>query len=433
MENAVVSKTTWRLVPLLFLCYIVAYVDRINVGFAGLQLRGAFGVGEAAYNDIFAWGAGMFFIGYFVFELPSNLLLQRVGARLWIARIMIVWGLVSSAFMFVRTPAQFYVMRFMLGAAEAGFFPGVILYLTYWFRARDRARTVALFATAGTLAGCFNAPLAGQLLQLDGCRGLAGWQWLFLLEGLPAIIAGFVVLAALPDRPAQVRWLSAAEKDWLQAELHRDEARSGAEPKRRLREAFTSGRVWLLCLLYFLLNVGGYGFEMWIPQIVNEFSNLTKFQVGLITAIPYFVAVVCMVLAGRHSDRTGERRWHVAAAAFAGAIGFAVSALSGNMLLALAGLALALAGLKSILGPFWALGTTFLSGTAAAAGIAWINSVGNLGGFVGPVIVGSARGANGSYAAALMVLGAALLLLGFLALALRPDKVHSSETTDEHR
>jgi len=427
-ERAVVSKTMWRLIPLLFLCYIIAYVDRINVSFAGLQLQQAFGVDEDRYKAIYGLGAGVFFIGYFIFELPSNLILQRVGARLWIARIMVVWGLVSSAMMYVRTPAGFYVMRFLLGVAEAGFFPGVILYLTYWFRAKDRARTVALFATAGTLAGCFNSPLAGKLLQLDGVRGLAGWQWLFLLEGLPAIAVGFVVLAVLPDRPRQVCWLSVAEKEWLQAELDRDRAQAALQPQLRLWDVLTSGRVWLLCSLYFLLNAGGYGIEMWLPQIIKIIkgaSGLSGSQVGWLNAIPFLAATVCMVLAGRHSDKTGERRWHVAAAAFAGAIGFAVSALSGNLFIALAALAVALAGVKSMLGPFWALSTALMSGTAAAGGIAWINSVGNLGGFAGPAVVGYIREATGSFTAALLVLAAALLGLGFLALMLRvagPDQ-----------
>jgi ACS family tartrate transporter-like MFS transporter len=417
--RAIVSKVTWRLIPLLFLCYIVAYVDRINVAFAGLQLQTAFDVDERTYSGIFSWGAGMFFIGYFIFEVPSNLVLHRIGARLWIARIMVVWGLVSSAMMLVRTPAHFYVLRFLLGAAEAGFFPGVILYMTYWFRAEERARTVALFATAGTLAGVVSSPISGKLLQLDGVCGWAGWQWLFLIEGIPAVLAGLVVFAVLPDRPQQVRWLSPAEKEWLQAELEREQATPQSSSTRRLRDVFTSGRVWLLCLLYFLLNVGGYGYEMWMPQIIKGFSGLNDFQVGLVNAIPYLVATVCMVLAGRHSDRTGERRWHVALGAFAGAVGFAVSALSGNLVLALAALALALAGVKAMLGPFWALGTASLSGTAAAGGIAWINSVGNLGGFAGPKAVGYFKENAGGYPGALLALGAALVVLGCLALTLR--------------
>jgi len=423
-ERETVSTVTWHLIPFLFLCYIIAYIDRINVGFAGLQLQRAFGVDASRYYVIYGWGAGLFFIGYFLFEVPSNLALQRIGARLWIARIMIVWGVVASAMMFVKSPASFYVMRFLLGAAEAGFFPGVILYLTYWYRAQDRARTVALFATAGTLAGLVNSPISGGLLRLDGTLGLAGWQWLFLIEGIPAVVVGVLVLFVLPDKPEHARWLSAQQKNWIRAELAREEIGPAGHP-RRLRDVFTSGRIWMLCLLYLLLNIAGYGFEMWLPQIIRGFSGLSDVQIGFVNAIPYLAATVSMVLAGRHSDRTGERRWHVAAGAFAAAAGFAASAMAGNLVLALAALILAFAGLKAMLGPFWAFGTTVLSGTAAAGGIAWINSVGNLGGFIGPAIVGQIRTATGSYSVALFVLSGALILMGLLALTLRAGSVRN--------
>ncbi len=360
----------------------------------------------------------MFFLGYFIFEVPSNLILHRVGARIWIARIMIVWGLISSAMMFVKSPEGFYAMRFLLGVAEAGFFPGVILYLTFWFPARERARTVALFATAGTLAGFFNSPISGKLLQLDGVFGWAGWQWLFLIEGIPAVLVGIVVFFVLPDHPGQARWLTASDKEWIRAELARDEAGAGPGQQHRLRDVFTSGRVWLLCALYFLLNVATYGFEMWLPQIIRGSSTMGNVRVGFLNAIPYLVATVCMVLAGRHSDRTGERRWHVAAAAFAAAAGFTASTLTGNPILGLAALAVAFAGIKAVLGPFWVLATEFLSGAAAAGGIAWINSVGNLGGFVGPTVVGQIKKATDSYTGAMITLAGALVLLGFLALRL---------------
>jgi ACS family tartrate transporter-like MFS transporter len=418
-QRATVTQVSWHLIPFLFLCYIIAYVDRINVSFAGLQLQKAFGVDASRYYEIYGWGAGLFFIGYFLFEVPSNLALHRFGARLWIARIMIVWGCVSSSMMFVRTPTGFYVMRFLLGAAEAGFFPGIILYLTYWFRAQDRARTVALFATAGTLAGFVNSPISGKLLQLDGALGLAGWQWLFLIEGIPAVAVGIVVFFVLPDRPEDTRWLSAAQKEWLRAELERERIQADRQQQRGLRQVFTSGRIWMLCLLYLLLNIAGYGFEMWLPQIIRGFSNLSDVQIGFLNAIPYLAATVAMVLAGRHSDRTGERRWHVAAGAFAAAVGFAASAMADNLILALAALVLAFSGLKAMLGPFWAFSTAVLSGTAAAGGIAWINSVGNLGGFIGPTIVGQVRTATGDYSGALFVLSGALVLMGLLALTLR--------------
>lgn len=419
--NGLVSKISWRLIPLLFLCYIIAYIDRINVGFAGLQLQKAFGVDSARYYEIYGLGAGLFFIGYFLFEVPSNLILHKIGARIWIARIMIVWGMVSSSMMFIKGPNGFYTLRFLLGVAEAGFFPGIILYLTYWFRARDRARTVALFSTAATLSGFVNSPVSGKLLQFDGFKGLAGWQWLFLLEGIPAVLVGILILCVLPDGPRKARWLSGEEKSRLLAELAQDEDQAGSQKQHRLRDTFASGRVWLLCAIYFLLNVGGYGCEMWLPQIIRSFSNLTEFRVGLLNGIPYIVATIFMVLNGRHSDRSGERRWHVAASALAGAIGFVASAYTSNIGLSLAALAIAFAGVKGMVGPFWALSTACLSGTAAAAGIAWINSVGNLGGFVGPTVVGYVKKATGSYAGAVIVLGCALAILACLAITLRPD------------
>jgi MFS transporter, ACS family, tartrate transporter len=420
--DGVTSKVSWRLMPLLFLCYIIAYIDRINVSFAGLQLQRTFGVDASRYYEIYGLGSGLFFLGYFIFEVPSNLILHKIGARLWIARIMIVWGLVSSSMMFIQTPTGFYTMRFFLGIAEAGFFPGVILYMTYWFRTKDRARMVALFATAGTLAGFVNSPISGKLLQLDGFKGLAGWQWLFLVEGIPAVLIGILVFFVLPDGPRNVHWLSEEQKSRLQAQLNEDDALASAGKGHGLRSAFTSGRVWLLCAIYFLLNVGSYGFEMWQPQILRSLSKLTEFQIGLLNGIPYIVATVFMVLNGRHSDRSGERRGHVAVSALAGAFGFIVSAYSPNLGLSLAGLAIAFAGVKGMVGPFWALSTASLSGTAAAAGIAWINSVGNLGGFAGPTIVGAIKQHTGSYSGAVAALGCALAILACLTLGLRSEK-----------
>jgi ACS family tartrate transporter-like MFS transporter len=427
-ERETVSKVTWRLIPFLFLCYIIAYIDRINVGFAGLQLQKAFGVDASRYYEIYGWGAGLFFVGYFLFEVPSNLALHRIGARLWIARIMVVWGAASSAMMLARTPTAFYIMRFLLGAAEAGFFPGVILYLTYWYRTKDRARTIALFATAGAIAGVVNSPISGALLQLDGALGLAGWQWLFLTEGIPAVVVGVIVLFVLPDKPERARWLSAKQKEWIRGELEQERVQLGTHQWDRLRDVFTSGQISMLCLLYLLLNIAGYGFEMWLPQIIKGFSGASEVQIGFLNAIPYLVATVTMILAGRHSDRTGERRWHVAAGAFAAAVGFAASAMAGNLALALAALVLAFAGIKAMLGPFWAFSTAVLSGTAAAGGIAWINSIGNLGGFIGPAIVGQVRTATGSYSHALFALSGALVLMGLLALTLRPGDVRSYNT-----
>jgi ACS family tartrate transporter-like MFS transporter len=420
-QRATLSKMTWRLIPLLFVCYIIAYIDRINVGFAKDHLKDVLKVDPTLYNTVFGLGAGLFFIGYFIFEVPSNLVLQRIGARVWIARI--VWGVVSMAFMFLNGVTMFYVMRFLLGAAEAGFFPGVLLYLTYWFPAAERAKTIAMFATGGVLAGVVGSPISGQLLTMDGIGGLQGWQWLFFLEAVPAVILGIVVLCLLPDRPDKAHWLSAREKNWIKTRLADEALSSGAHQEHRLRDAFTSGRIWLLCVIYFLLNIGSYGYELWLPSIIKSFSGYGDGTVGFINAIPYFVAGVVMLIVGRHSDLTGERRGHVAGSAFVSALGFGLSAYFSTSLqnpyLALGSLALAFAGLKSTIGPFWAMGTAFLSGTAAAGGIALINSVGNLGGFFGPYIVGMIKDKTQSNLTALIFLGCALLAMGLLALTVR--------------
>ncbi len=413
------SRIAWRLMPLLFVSYVVAYIDRINVGFAKLHLREVLGVDERVFGSVYGIGAGLFFLGYFLFEVPSNLIMQRVGARAWIARIMVVWGIVSGAMVFVSSARGFYTMRFLLGIAEAGFFPGVLLYLTAWFPASERAKTVAMFFVGALVAGIVGSPLSGAILGLDGKAGLAGWQWLFLIEAAPAILLGVAVFLVLPDGPSRVSWMSAGEREWLAARLAADAEASGTARRSSLAAAFTSGRVWLLCLLYFLLNVGGYGYEMWLPTIVKGFSGQSDAMVGVINAVPYAFAAVVMLWSGRHSDRSGERRAHVAVAAFTSAAGFGVAASAGNPWLAMCGLTVAFVGLKAAMGPFWAMGTTFLGGTAAAAGIAFINSVGNLGGFAGPTLVGFIRDETGSNTVALYALGGALLLMGLFALLIK--------------
>lgn len=419
-QRALLARVNWRLIPLLFFCYIIAYIDRINVGFAKLHLQEVLKVDPAIFNSVYGLGAGLFFIGYFIFEVPSNLILHRVGARVWIARIMVVWGLVSMSFMFMQSTTMFYVMRFLLGAAEAGFFPGVLLYLTYWYPHRERAGTIALFALGGVLAGVVGSPISGAILGMDGIGGLAGWQWLFLIEALPAVLLGVVVWMILPNGPADAPWLAPSEKVWVQARLDADAAAVTTHQHHSLRDAFTCGRVWLFCLLYFLMNVGGYGFELWAPTIIKTISGGSDTMVGWINAIPYLIAGVAMIFVGRHSDRTGERRWPVAIAAITSAVGFGLSAYFTNPYLALAALALAFAGIKSTIAPFWALTTAFLVGPAAAGGIALINSVGNLGGYAGPHLVGVIKDKTGSNLAALLFLGGALLCMGLLALTIRP-------------
>ena len=423
-QGRVLKRVTFRLIPLLFCCYIIAYIDRINVGFAKLQLQGALGVDPAIFGSVYGLGAGLFFIGYFLFEVPSNLILQRVGARVWIARIMIVWGIVSVTFMFMKGVTSFYVLRFLLGAAEAGFFPGVILYITYWYPPAERARMIALFAMGAIAAGVLGSPVSGALLEMDGFGGLAGWQWLFLLEGLPAVLLGFVVLFVLPNGPQDARWLTAREKKWIADRISRVASKSFAAQRHSLRDCFTSPVVWLLCLIYFLRNVGTYGYEMWLPSMVKGMTGKTDSVVGFINGLPYLAAGIAMYLVGRHSDKTGERRGHMAAAAIGATIGFIVAATAENAFLAIAGLCLAFAGSKASLPPFWALSTQFLKGTAAAGGIALINSVGNLGGFFGPSLVGVIKDKTGSNFGGLALLGACYVGVAILAFAV-PNKARS--------
>ncbi|HXR36743.1 MAG TPA: MFS transporter [Candidatus Binataceae bacterium] len=412
--RAALARIRRRLLPFTFLLYIVAYLDRINVGFAALEMNRQLGLGDAAYG----LGAGLFFIGYFLFEVPSNLILHRVGARAWIARIMISWGVVAIAMAAVRGAASFYLLRFLLGVAEAGFFPGIILYLTYWFPAREQARSIALFMTASALAGVIGGPLSGALLAMDGALGLSGWQWLFVLEGAPSVILGLTVLFYLPNGPGDARWLTAAEKRWL-AERLEFERSSGKEGG--LVRTLTDGRVWLLSMLYFAIVTGLYGVTLWLPQIIKGFGALGNFEIGVISAVPFLVAAIAMVGIGRSSDRRGERRWHVAFSAFAAAAGLTISALTRNPVIALAALSLGAAGIWGTMGPFWSMPPAFLSGAGAAAGIALINSVGNLGGFVGPYLVGLVRQKSHSFSGGLAAMAAMLALAGCLALALRDD------------
>jgi ACS family tartrate transporter-like MFS transporter len=355
-------------------------------------------------------------LSYTLLEVPSNVMLARVGARLWIARIMITWGLVSAGMLLARGPLHFYVLRFLLGAAEAGFFPGIIFYLTRWFPARERARTIASFMTAVLLAGIIGGPTSGALLSLDGSGGLAGWQWLFLLEGLPAILLGLVVLSYLTDRPEDARWLSADERATLIALLRRDEHERPTDT-RTVAGALASRRVWLLAAVYFTIPVVLYAFGFWLPQMIKTASGGSDFEVGLLTAIPYLVGAMGMVFTARHSDRTGERRWHVVAAAMVCGVSFAASAGAHTLGGSLVTLSLSMLGLASMFGPFWALATSSLDGVGAAAGIALINSVGNTGGFVGPYLLGYVRDATQSFAAGLITIGVIVAAVPLLVLA----------------
>jgi ACS family tartrate transporter-like MFS transporter len=409
--SKVVSKLTRRLLPFLFLLYIVNYLDRINVGFAALQMRGQLGFSDKVYG----LGAGIFFAGYFFFQVPSNLALTRVGARKWIAVIMVLWGIVSASMIFVTTPRSFYLLRFLLGAAEAGFFPGMILYLRRWFPSAARARAVALFMMASPLAGVLGGPISGLLLGVRTAH-LSGWQWLFLIEGLPAVLLGGVVLAYLTDSPEVAPWLATNERAWLIGELAREQ---GAHPEASRREvfaAFTKGKVWLLVLVYLGDTTCTYGVGLWLPSLIRSVSGVSNLIIGLLSAIPYVVTAIAMVLVGTHSDRTRERRWHLAGSAFVGALGLACAAYSTSTSATIVFLSVTLLAAYSLLGPFWATSTELLSQTSAVAGIALINSFGNLGGFLGPYTIGMIRTWTGSFRGGLLAVAMLLGISGVMAL-----------------
>ena len=415
IASRTISRVRRRLIPFLATMYFVAYLDRVNVGFAALQMNAALGLS----SHVFGTGAGVFFIGYFLFEVPSNFALARVGARRWLARIAIVWGFVSIAMLFITGPRSFYVMRFLLGAAEAGFFPGVVLYLTYWFPGPERARAVAQFSTASMAAGIFGAPLSGVLLSMRGVVGLDGWQWLFLVEGIPAVVLGLIALLYLTDDPEHARWLPPEEQTWLVAAIQRDREEALRPHASTLRAGLMDPMVWRLSLMLFLIVTSGYGFSFFLPQIVKAFSGASDLAVGAWTAVPFLVAAIGMVTVAAHSDRTDERRWHTASCAAVAAAGLFTASLGASPIVSFVALCIAAIGLYSFTPPFWSLPTSFLRGDGAAAGIALINATGNLGGFLGPTIMGWMREATGGYLAGLRVLALAAAASGVLVVATR--------------
>ena len=411
-EESTYRKVMWRLLPFLLLCYVVAYLDRVNVGFAKLQMLTDLNFSETIYG----LGAGIFFIGYFIFEVPSNVILHRVGARVWIARIMITWGILSALMMFVTTPTMFYVARFFLGAAEAGFFPGIILYLTYWFPAERRGRVTATFMTAVALSGVIGGPLSGYIMKnMTGMNGWAGWQWMFLLEGIPSVLIGIAVLFYLDDRISHAKWLTDAEKALLQRNIKAEE---GAKKDLPISQTLTSGRVWLMGLIYFSFVMGLYGISFWLPTIIKATGVKDVLDISLLTAIPYGFAVVAMVLVGRSADRHQERRWHVAIPGLLGALGLVLSVMwRGDTVLAMAALTLATMGILCTLPLFWSLPTSFLVGAGAAAGIALINSLGNLAGFASPYMMGWLKDMTKSTDAGMYVLATSLVVGALLTLS----------------
>ena len=405
-ETKTYHKVDLRLIPFLFLCYILAYLDRVNVGFAKLQMLKELSLSDAA----FATGAGIFFIGYFFFEVPSNVLLKKFGARMWIARIMITWGIVSSCMIFVKGAWSFYAMRFLLGIAEAGFFPGVIFYLTLWYPSRLRSTRTAWFVAAIAGSGVIGNPISGWIMDmLSGTMGIMGWQWLFLAEGIPSIIVGFWVIAYLNSSIEESTWLSAEEKGLLANNLA---AEDNHKTEHKLIDAFKSGKVWVLCAIYFTLMIGLYGIAFWLPTIVKAFGIKGYLGVGLITAIPYGVAVIGMVILSNHSDKTGERRLHYVFNVTAGAAGLVLSGIfASNPVLAIIFLSIGTLGVIGSMPLFWPLPSAFLAGTAAAAGIGIVNSVGNLGGYFGPNIPVWAKYFSKDPSAALYII-AGILMIG---------------------
>jgi D-galactonate transporter len=421
-EEATYRKVAWRLIPLLLLCYVVAYLDRVNVGFAKLQM-----IDELKFSEtVYGLGAGIFFIGYFLCEVPSNIILHKVGARVWIGRIMITWGILSSAMMYVNSPTMFYVMRFMLGVAEAGFFPGIILYLTYWYPAHRRGRMTAMFMTAIALSGVIGGPLSGAIMKhAHGINGLSGWQWMFVLEGLPSVVLGVVVIFLLKDRIADAHWLSEEEKALLIRNIAAEDA--GKEDHNVLA-VMGSGRVWLCAAIYFSYVMGLYGVSFWMPSIIKAMGYADPLDIGLISAIPYSVSVVVMLLVAKSADRSGERRWHVAIPGFVGAIGLAMSVVwSKDPVLAVAALTVGLSGIMATLPLFWSLPTAFLAGTGAAAGIALINSLGNLSGFASPYAVGWLKDATGSTDTGVYLLACGMVVGALLTLSVPARLVNTKK------
>jgi len=407
----------WQLMPFLFLLYVVAYLDRINMSFAVLQMRGQLGLSERAIGR----AGGIFFIGYFFFQLPSNLVLEKFGVRRWIAALMIGWGVISCLMVFVRGPLSFYAMRFLLGAAEAGFFPGMILYMKRWFPVHSRAHAVAWFMTANPLAGVIGSPISGALLGLHGA-GFSGWQWMFLIEGLPAIFFGVIVFFTLADNPHEAHWLKEEERAWL---LEKLESERRAEPpvaQADFWKVLVSGRIWLLSIIYFGVSTTMYGVTLWLPSVIRAFSGLSYFWIGIVAVLPFLVTVVVMVLIGRRSDRIGERRWHTAIPAFTAAVGLIIAAYGHSAIAVVSGLGIGLAFAEGMCGPFWAMATSRMKGLSAAAGIAVVNSLANLGGYVGPDIIGFFRSANGGFRGGLLAIAAVLVVSGSVALMMGADR-----------
>lgn len=401
LRDRVIRKLYFRIILFCFVLFIVNYIDRVNVSFAALQMNEQLGLTP----KIFGFGAGIFFLGYMLFEIPSNLILHKVGPRIWIARILVTWGIVSCAMALIQGPTSFYILRFLLGVAEAGFAPGVLLYLTYWFPKRERGRAVAGFMTATVISSVIGAPLSGWLIDsTHHAFGLAGWQWMFLIEGFPAILLGIVTFFYLVDRPEACRWLSGEEREWLLGELAREQDSQTGHKLHDLRALARDSRVWRLTLVYMFNGIAIYGVVLWLPQIIRSLGTLSTSQIGLVSAIPFIFAAIGMLVIARSSDRSGERKLHTAGAGLMGGILLCISALVPSPYLGFVFLCGSAFFLWATLGVFWTLPTQFLSGAAAAGGLAAINGFAQLGGFSGPFLVGVLRDSTGSFTVALVAL-----------------------------
>ena len=424
--RALYAKISWRLIPYMFLLYIVAYIDRVNVGFAAIDMQRDLNFS----NTVYGAGAGIFFLGYALCDLPSSLILRRVGTRVWIARIMTSWGLVSACMVWVSSPGSFYLLRFLLGVAEAGFVPGMLLYLTFWFPSHERARAVAKFMTATSLAGVVGAPLSSALLKLDGVYGLSGWQWLFLFEGIPTVLVGVSVLFVLKDGPDAADWLRPEERAWLKSELQKDQERYGAAQHHNLLDAFRLPVVWLLAAVYVVIQIGVYVVNLWMPLILSGLSHGGGSDASLIAryaTVPYLLAAIFTVVLGWTSDRWNERRGHIAGCMALAAVGFAWAARAQSIPVALCAMSLVAIGLLSTMGPFWALTTRMIGGAAAAGGVAMITMLGACGGGLGPYVTGRLRDATHSYSGGLYLIGGLALGAAMMAFKVRrPSQLNVS-------
>lgn len=427
LEARVVRKISWRILPFVMLLYFISFLDRVNVGFAAFTMNKAIGLSPAAYG----LGGGLFFIGYFLFEVPSNLILYRVGVRVWIARVMVTWGIVSACSAFVTGPHSFYALRFLLGVAEAGFFPGIILYLSLWFPVRYRAIAAAAFMAAAPISTAIGSPISGALMELPHFAGLSNWQWLYLIEAAPAVVLGFVVLKVLTDKPEDAKWLLAEEREWLVVRLNSEQAAASKHEGglTSVWQTLCDLRVLALSLIYLGTSAGLYTLGLWAPLILRQYK-FSSLETGWINALPSVVAVLGMTLWARHSDQTLERTWHVVIPCVAACLGFLWAGSTHTAMGVILALVVVNVGISAAKAPLWAMASSFLSGAGAAAGIAMINSIGNLGGFIGPYMIGWIKGKTGSYTGGLYMVGGTLALSAVLTLLLSRKATQPSRLTD---